>query len=80
MASSLSLSAQILILIVRIYRYVISPLIGPCCRFRPTCSQYSIEVLQKFGAIKGSWLSIKRLLQCHPFSSCSKNLLPPRKY
>ncbi|VFP85679.1 membrane protein insertion efficiency factor YidD [Candidatus Erwinia haradaeae] len=80
MASSLSLSAQILIFMVRMYRYVISPLTGPCCRFQPTCSQYSIEVLQRFGAIKGGWLSIKRILQCHPFSSCSKHPVPPRKY
>ncbi|VFP80095.1 membrane protein insertion efficiency factor YidD [Candidatus Erwinia haradaeae] len=80
MASSLPISAQILIFMVRVYRYAISPLVRPCCRFQPTCSQYSIEALQKFGAIKGGWLSIKRILQCHPFSSGGKHPLPPRKH
>jgi hypothetical protein len=43
-----------------------SPLLGQNCRFYPTCSHYSIEALERFGAVKGSWLTIKRLLKCHP--------------
>ncbi|VFP86642.1 Putative membrane protein insertion efficiency factor [Candidatus Erwinia haradaeae] len=80
MESSLSLGSQILILIVRVYQCALSPFLGPRCRFQPTCSQYSIEALQRFGVFKGSWLSIKRILQCHPLSSCDNNPLPPRKH
>ena len=58
---------NILIAIVRFYRKVISPLKKPTCRFSPTCSQYAIEALEKYGAIKGSWLAIKRIFRCHPF-------------
>jgi len=50
-----------------IYRKCISPLKQPTCRFYPTCSQYSIESFQKFGFFKGSYLTVKRLLKCHPF-------------
>lgn len=52
---------------VRFYRKFISPLKRSCCRFYPTCSQYALEALEKYGAIKGSWLAIRRILRCHPF-------------
>lgn len=55
-----------LILLVKIYQYVISPAIGPKCRFTPTCSQYAITALQKHGLIKGILLAIKRISKCHP--------------
>ncbi len=55
-----------LIKVVRIYQRCMSPLLGQNCRFYPTCSHYSIEALERFGAVKGSWLTIKRLLKCHP--------------
>ena len=55
-----------LILLVKIYQYVISPAIGPKCRFTPTCSQYAITALQKHGLIKGTLLAIKRICKCHP--------------
>ncbi len=55
-----------LILLVKIYQYVISPAIGPKCRFTPTCSQYAIAALQKHGLIKGTLLAIKRVSKCHP--------------
>ena len=51
---------------IKIYQICISPLIGPSCRFHPTCSNYSIESIQKYGVIKGFILSVKRLLKCHP--------------
>lgn len=53
--------------IIRFYQKYISPLKGPTCRFYPTCSQYSIEAIKKYGALKGLMLSIKRILKCHPF-------------
>ncbi len=59
---------KILIFLVRLYRKYISPLKGRgTCRFYPTCSQYAIEALEKYGAIKGTYLAIRRILKCHPF-------------
>ena len=52
--------------LVKFYRKYISPLRRPCCRFMPTCSQYALEALEKYGALKGGWLTIKRILRCNP--------------
>lgn len=57
---------RILMMLVRFYRKYISPMRQPCCRFMPTCSQYALEALEKYGAVKGSWLAIKRILRCNP--------------
>tara|TARA_B100001057_G_scaffold460285_1_gene511235 strand:+ start:393 stop:632 length:240 start_codon:yes stop_codon:yes gene_type:complete len=59
----------ILIKFIIIYRYLISPLIGPSCRYLPTCSEYSIEALKTFGLSKGLSLSIKRIFSCHPWGN-----------
>lgn len=59
----------VLIKIITLYRKYISPLKKPCCRFYPTCSGYSIMAIEKYGAIKGVWLSLKRILRCHPFNA-----------
>ncbi len=56
----------LLIKLVRLYQLTLSPLIGNQCRFAPTCSNYSIEALEKHGAMKGSWLTVRRLARCHP--------------
>lgn len=56
-----------LVFLVRLYQKYISPLFGPTCRFIPTCSEYTILALKKYGFFKGSFLSIKRILKCHPF-------------
>ena len=52
--------------LVRFYRKYISPMRQPCCRFIPTCSQYALEALEKYGALKGGWLAFKRILRCNP--------------
>ncbi|MGY6274278.1 membrane protein insertion efficiency factor YidD [Methylomonas sp. MgM2] len=57
----------LLITLIKIYKYLISPLLGPRCRFYPSCSSYGIEAIQLHGAIKGSYLTLRRLLKCHPF-------------
>lgn len=57
---------NILIVMVRIYQLAISPYIGAHCRYTPTCSAYFIEAVEKYGALKGSWLGIRRILRCHP--------------
>lgn len=60
--------SKLIILIIRIYQKFISPLKGvSSCRFYPTCSQYAIDAILKYGIIKGSFMSIKRILKCHPF-------------
>jgi putative membrane protein insertion efficiency factor len=53
--------------LIKIYRYMISPLLPNSCRFTPSCSEYSLEAVNKYGALKGSYLSFKRILKCHPF-------------
>jgi len=55
-----------LIKFIKVYKFLISPLLGPSCRYLPTCSDYSIEALKNYGFIKGSYLSLKRILSCHP--------------
>ena len=58
---------RLLMALVKFYRRFISPLTPPRCRFVPTCSQYALEALEKYGAAKGTWLAVKRLSRCHPF-------------
>ena len=55
------------LLLIRFYQRHVSPCKAPCCRFRPTCSSYAYEAINKYGAIKGGWLALRRLLRCHPF-------------
>jgi len=55
------------IALVKFYQSAISPHTPAACRFQPTCSQYSIEALKKYGALKGGWLSLKRIFKCHPW-------------
>ena len=68
-----------MILAVRAYQIVLSPLLPPSCRFTPTCSQYAIEALRIHGPVKGSWLTVRRLLRCHPFGPSGHDPVPPRK-
>ena len=58
---------HILIALVKFYRKYLSPLTPPTCRYVPTCSQYALEALEKYGALKGGWLAVKRICRCHPF-------------
>ena len=58
---------NILINIIKIYKFLISPILGNSCRYLPTCSEYSIEALKTYGFFKGLFLSIKRILSCHPW-------------
>ena len=58
----------IIIKLIKIYKYLISPLIGNTCRYLPTCSEYCIDALREFGLLKGIFLSIKRIFSCHPWS------------
>jgi len=57
----------VLISLIRFYKLVISPLLPPSCRFTPTCSEYAIQAIQKYGALRGFYLGVRRILRCHPF-------------
>ena len=65
-----------LILLVRLYQICLSPVLPPCCRYTPTCSAYFIEAVRKYGALKGGWLGIRRLLRCHPFGGYGEDPVP----
>jgi len=65
----MNIFTYILIKFIKIYKYLISPLIGPSCRYLPTCSEYSIEALKTYGFSKGLLLSLKRIMSCHPWGN-----------
>ncbi len=67
---------SVMLALIGFYRRFISPLIGPRCRFTPTCSAYGLEAIQKHGPWKGGWLTVKRLLRCHPFTPCGCDPVP----
>ena len=71
-------SAKVLIKAIKGYERCISPLFGPSCRFYPSCSHYAIEALERFGPIKGSWLTTKRLLKCHPLHAGGDDPVPEK--
>ncbi|MGG7622200.1 membrane protein insertion efficiency factor YidD [Robertmurraya sp. GLU-23] len=64
---------------IRFYQIAISPLKPPSCRFYPTCSHYGLEAIERFGPIKGGYLTIKRLLKCHPFHPGGFDYVPEKK-
>ena len=62
----MNIFTKILIKLIKVYKFIISPLLGQSCRYLPTCSEYSIDALKEFGLVKGIFLSLKRILSCHP--------------
>lgn len=60
-------STIIATVLIRAYQLIVSPLLGANCRFAPTCSQYALEAIERYGLLKGTWLGCKRLLRCHPW-------------
>ena len=70
---------RLLIVVIRVYQYLISPLIGPHCRFHPSCSHYSVEAIQRHGAMQGSYLALRRLARCHPWHPGGLDPVPLKK-
>jgi putative membrane protein insertion efficiency factor len=68
--------SKIFIGLVRFYQLSISPILGQNCRYTPTCSQYSIDAIKKYGPFKGGWLSIKRIFSCHPWGGHGHDPVP----
>ena len=68
--------AYVLSLPVRAYRVLLSPLVGKNCRYDPTCSAYALEALERHGALKGSWLAIRRIVRCHPWGGSGVDDVP----
>lgn len=66
----------ILIGLIKMYQLFLSPWVGQQCRFTPSCSNYSIEAIRKYGAIKGCWLTFRRLIRCHPFCDGGEDPVP----
>ena len=64
------------IVLVKLYQWVLSPLIGPKCRYTPSCSHYALEAFKKYGPLKGAWLAIKRIARCHPWGGHGYDPVP----
>ncbi|QIE54105.1 membrane protein insertion efficiency factor YidD [Pikeienuella piscinae] len=75
----MSPAAHIVALPVRLYRATLSPWVGMNCRYQPTCSAYALEALEAHGALKGGWLTLRRILRCHPFGGSGYDPPPERK-
>ena len=67
---------SLLLAVLRFYRRRISPHFPPACRFTPSCSQYTYEAIERYGALKGGWLGVRRILRCHPFNPGGHDPVP----
>jgi uncharacterized protein len=70
---------QPLLWIIRGYQLAISPMLGPRCRFYPSCSCYAHDAIERFGAVRGSWMGLRRLLRCHPFAQGGYDPVPDKR-
>lgn len=73
----MSIAARLLIVLVIGYRWIVSPVLGPNCRYCPSCSEYAIEALRRHGAARGTWLTLRRVARCHPWGGCGYDPVPP---
>ena len=67
-----------LTLLIRAYQLLLSPLLGPRCRFHPSCSHYALEALERHGPVKGGWLAVHRICRCHPLNAGGHDPVPDR--
>ncbi|WP_298889891.1 membrane protein insertion efficiency factor YidD [uncultured Serinicoccus sp.] len=73
-----SVLARPLVWLVRIYQWTVSPLLGPVCRYYPSCSAYGVTALERHGLARGGWLTVRRILRCHPWAAGGVDHVPPR--
>jgi hypothetical protein len=71
--------SRVLIVLIKAYQYTVSPLLGPRCKYYPSCSNYAVEALREHGVIRGMGLASWRLLRCNPFSNGGYDPVPPRR-
>jgi putative membrane protein insertion efficiency factor len=71
------LPRRLLVGLVTLYRLLVSPVLAPSCRYWPSCSEYAIEALRSHGAVRGSWLTARRICRCHPWSAGGVDPVPP---
>ncbi len=71
-------AGSLLLGLIRAYQLVVSPLLGPRCRFYPSCSAYAVEAIRVHGVLRGTWLAVRRLLRCHPWNPGGLDFVPPR--
>ncbi len=76
MKALLKIGSYPFIFLIKVYQRIISPLLGPKCRFTPTCSNYAVEAFSKYGLFKGFWLSVKRISRCHPWGGHGYDPVP----
>jgi putative membrane protein insertion efficiency factor len=67
---------RLLVALLRVYQWTVSPVLGPACRFEPTCSRYAIEAISSHGPARGVWLGVRRVLRCHPFRAGGYDPVP----
>lgn len=72
--------AQALIFLIRAYQRLLSPLLGPRCRFYPSCSQYALDAIERFGPVRGGWLALCRLSRCHPLNPGGVDPVPEKPH
>ena len=71
---------RLLVLLLRGYRFLISPLYGDVCRYYPTCSAYALEAVTEHGSLRGSWLAVRRIARCHPWAAGGVDPVPPSSH
>lgn len=74
----ISFPARVLLALIKFYRRLISPMLPPSCRYMPTCSEYGLIAIQRYGCIKGGWLTLRRIARCHPFCKGGYDPVPYR--
>jgi len=65
--------------LIRIYQWTLSPVVGGCCRFQPSCSEYAMEAVRTHGAIAGTWMGLRRIFRCHPFNPGGYDPVPAKR-
>jgi putative membrane protein insertion efficiency factor len=71
-----ALVGGLFVVLIKLYQYLLSPLLGAQCRYTPTCSQYGIEAIKKYGSFKGGWLTLKRIARCNPWGGHGHDPVP----
>lgn len=74
-----SVLARPLVWLIRLYQVTLSPIFGPVCRYYPSCSAYGATALERFGPLRGTWLTVRRVLRCHPWAAGGVDHVPPRR-